>query len=349
MGMGMGNGCCNKKSVLIKPNEKPKSKLNKPLKRRRSSIFKENITKFSNYKEKYKYISDLGEGSFGYVRLFCDKNYPELKFAIKTLQKDLLQTNIILCLIDEVKILRSVDHPNIVKYFETYEEDCRIHIVTEYIPGLNLNELINYKQKTFKEEELLVLTFYILKALSFLHRMNITHRDLKPENILLSNESDISSVKLIDFGLSTLEEKKKEKYRVGSPYYMAPEMVYGNYSPASDMWSLGVILYLLTTNIQPFKGKDSKEIYKNIRKGKYDKEALVKRDLNPDLINFIGKLLLVDESERLKSDAAFEDPWIIKYSAKNDMNMASTINESILGSLRCFSKKNILQKISIFY
>lgn len=349
----MGN-CCNRRDLLTKPNEKPDNKIikiNKKFVRRRSSIFKEHITKFTNYKDKYKYLSDLGEGSFGEVRLFCDKNYPNLKFAIKTLQKDLLQTNNILCLIEEVKILRSVDHPNIVKYFETYEEDTKIHIVTEYIPGLNINEIIHYKKKVFSEDEILGLTFYILKALSFLHRMNITHRDLKPENILLSNDSDYSSVKLIDFGLSTLEYQRKEKYRVGSPFYMSPEMVYGNYSPASDMWSLGVILYLLSTGNQPFEGKDSKEIYRNIRKGIYDKEILKKKNLNKDFINFLGKLLLIDEGSRLKSDEAFDDPWIMKYkcSSKNECNNVSTINETILGSLRCFSKNNILQKEILFY
>lgn len=344
--MGMG-GCCNKRVIQTKPNEKPLVfKVNKTLKRRKSSIFKDNITKFSDYKEKYRYLSDIGEGSFGEVRLFCDKSHPNLYFAIKTLQKDLLQSNNILCLIEEVKILRSVDHPNIVKYFETYEEDCYMHIVTEYIPGLNMSVLLNSKKRFFSEDEILCLTFYILKALNFLHRMNITHRDLKPENLLLSDENDVSSVKLIDFGLSALE-KKKEKYRVGSPYYMAPEMVYGNYSPASDMWSLGVILFLMTTGSQPFDGRDSKEIYKNIRKGNYEKDALIRRKLDKDLIDFIEKLLVVNESQRLKSDEAFEHKWIIKYSSRVDSG--STLHETIIDSLRCFSKNNILQKEILFY
>lgn len=343
----MGNSCCSRRD-MTKPNEKPLIKVNKKLIRRRSSIFDHHITKFSNYKEKYEYLEDLGVGSFGIVKLFCDKNFPNLKYAIKTLEKDLLQLNNLLCLIQEVKILRSVDHPNIIKYFETYEEDCKIHIVTEYIPGLNIGEMINLKKKVFDEEEILIITFYILKALSFLHRMDITHRDLKPENILLSNENDLSSVKLIDFGLSTLEHKKG-KYRVGSPFYMAPEMVNGNNSPASDMWSLGVNLYYLSTGSHPFEGRDTNEIFKNIKRGEYDKQPLIDKNINKDLINFIDKLLIVDEFERLKSDEAFEDPWIMKYACKGDLNNISTIDDSIISSLKCFSKNNILQKEILFF
>jgi calcium-dependent protein kinase len=349
----MGNICCDRKAIITKqnqPNQVYAIKLKNPIYRRRSSIFKEHITKSTNYKDKYEFISEIGEGSYGIVGLYCDKTYPDLKYAIKTLKKDLLEANKIICLIDEVKILRSIDHPNIVKYFETYEEDTKIHIVTEYIPGENMDQLIKLKNKILKEDEILGFTFYILKALSFLHRMNIIHRDIKPANILLSNESDISSLKLIDFGLSNLE-KKKEKYRVGSPYFMAPEMIYGNYSSLSDMWSLGVVLYFFVTNKLPFKGREIKDIYKNIKSGKYDKEILLEGNLDTDLIKFIEKLLIVDESKRLNSDEAFEDPWIMKYLAKIELNTGSTlsINEKIIGSLRSFPKNNILQKEILFY
>lgn len=338
----MGN-CCGKREVIVLNTSKRPQ-----MRRRRSSIFRENITKLTDYKKKYDYISLIGNGGFGKVRLFRDRNFKTLKYAIKTIKKDLLNTHNIQCIVDEVKILRSVDHPNIVKYFETYEEDNIIHIVMEYIPGQNLYELVhsrNKLKKRFSEHEICQLISYILKAILFLHRSNIIHRDLKPENILISNPEDLTSVKIIDFGLSVLN-KKDEKYRVGSPYYMAPEMIEGNYSKASDMWSIGVIMYLIMTGRQPFEGVDQRDVYRNILKGNYDKKVLKDDKFSIEIRDFVEKLLVVKESQRMKSDAAFDHSWISKFSGN-----ASTaiVNESIIESLRSFSKNNILQKEILFY
>lgn len=402
----MGN-CCGKKEVMVLKNDKL------TIRRHRNSIFNEKITKFSDYKLKYEYLSLIGSGGFGKVRLFRDRNCETLKYAIKTLKKDFLNSHSIQCIIDEVKILRSVDHPNIVKYFETYEDEHFIHIVMEYIPGNNLFEFIlrdgennkiyanninkenennnfvnkdkhrekdknnkenedkhpinfikenefkaNYhnsittttftsrKKRLFTENEICQLVISILKAILFLHRANIIHRDLKPENILFSNPDDFSSVKLIDFGLSVFE-LRVEKYRVGSPYYMAPEMIDGSYSKASDMWSIGVILYLILTGKQPFQGLDQTEVYRKIKKGVYDKKLLKDNKWSSEIGDFVEKLLLVSETERMKSEEVFEHPWISKFSTQN-FNTA-IINESIIESLRSFSKNNILQKEILFY
>lgn len=345
----MGN-CCGKREVtVLNTTKKPPQ-----MRRRRSSIFGEKITKQTDYKKKYDYMSLIGNGGFGKVRLFRDRNFKNLKYAIKTIKKDLLNTHSIQCIIDEVKILRSVDHPNIVKYFETYEDDNLIHIVMEYIPGQNLFELLTSRRhkKRFCEQEICQLVTSILKAIVFLHRGNIIHRDLKLENILISNAEDLTSVKLIDFGLSVLG-KKDEKYRVGSPYYMAPEMIDGNYSKASDMWSIGVVLYLILTGKQPFEGVDQNDVYRKIKKGVYDKKIL-KDDFNSnnnkfsaELNNFVEKLLVVKESQRMKSEQAFEHPWLTKFFSAN--SSTAVINESIIDSLRSFSKNNILQKEILFY
>jgi len=336
----MGN-CCSSRDIIVINHNMPTRR------RRRSSIFKENITKFSDYKKKYEYISLIGSGGFGKVRLYHDKVFNNLKYAIKTLKKDLLNAHNIQCIIDEVKILRSMDHPNIVKYFETYEENNFIHIVMEYIPGKHLFDLITNKKtkKKFSEQEICLLIISILRAVLFLHSSNIIHRDLKPENILFSNTEDFTSVKLIDFGLSVLG-KKNEKYRVGSPYYMAPEMIDGNYSKASDMWSIGVIIYLILTGRQPFEGIDQNDVYSKIAKGIYDKKILKDYKLSNEIRDFISKLLVVKESDRMKSENAFEHPWICKYSSHNSTVI---INDSILDSLRKFSKNNILQKEILFY
>ncbi len=402
----MGN-CCGRKDMIVIDK--------KPIIRRRSSIFNENITKFSDYKKKYEYIYLLNTGAFGRVKLFRDKYFKNLKYAIKTIKKDIFNTHNIQCIVDEVKILRRIDHPNIVKYFETYEEDNYIHIVMEFITGddlvkflnkqknkfdrnnkinnININDnIIIYEEKktnvifneakkekskgkniNFKitnysdkiqnkkslikddsfyfplsEQELCLLITSILKAISFLHYSKIIHRDIKPENILIPNPEDLSSVKIIDFGLSVLN-KKEEKYRVGSPYYMAPEMIEGNYSKASDMWSIGVILYEILTGKHPFEGNKDIDIYRRIKIGSYDKEILNRnRIISQDLRDFVFKLLLIEEDKRIKSEDAFDHPWINKFF-NTQTNSTTFINESLVNSLKTFSKNNILQKEILFY
>jgi len=100
----------------------------------------------------------------------------------------------------------------------------------------------------------------LLKAVLFLHHNGIIHRDLKPENIVFSDTRNYKSLKLIDFGLSIQQNAKKEKRRVGTPYYMAPEMIFGNFVKASDIWSIGVIMYIMVTGKQPFWGKNKDEV-----------------------------------------------------------------------------------------
>src|SRR5690242_8319650 len=128
----MGAACCSKRENLTLNSRRAS------LASRKGSILLEKFSKQADYKKKYEYISMLGNGGFGKVRLYRDKGNKELKFAIKTLKKDFLNPHNIRALQGEVDILRTLDHPNIVKYFETYEDDFYINIVMEYIPGDNL-------------------------------------------------------------------------------------------------------------------------------------------------------------------------------------------------------------------
>ena len=135
--------CCNK--PYVKNETTPRVQTIS----RKSSIFLEHFSKQSDYKKKYEYISTLGSGGFGKVRLFRDKRNPNMKFAIKTIKKDYLNKHAMVSLVREVNILRQLDHPNIVNYFETCEDEPFINIVMEYIPGDNLLKMIS--NKTYKE------------------------------------------------------------------------------------------------------------------------------------------------------------------------------------------------------
>ena len=149
--------------------------------------FIETSKKNEDFKKKFEYISTLGDGSFGKVKLFRDRLVHDMKFAIKTMKKSEMGVDLIECLKHEVEVLKKLDHPNIVKYFDTYEDEGSIHIVMEYIPGENLMQLIKQKKfNKFSENNASEIVKSLLKAVMFLHRQNIIHRDIKPDNILFS-------------------------------------------------------------------------------------------------------------------------------------------------------------------
>jgi calcium-dependent protein kinase len=313
---------------------------------KRGSILLEKYSRVADFKKKYEYISILGNGGFGKVRLYRDRGIKEMKFAIKTLKKDFLNPHNIQSLKTEVIILKELDHPNIVKYFETYEDDYYLNIVMEYIPGENLFKVItNRKYNKFCEKDAAEILTCLFKAILFLHKNNIVHRDIKPENILFSMPGNYQSLKLIDFGLST-SNRQKDKYRVGSPYYMAPEMIEGNFSYATDTWSIGVILYVMMTGTQPFQGKDQNEVFEKIAKGIYDVKILEKQKVSEQVKDLIKKLLVLDQRRRLTIEAALEHPWITMYKDHNEL---TTLDDGIIDSLRSFVNNNPLQKETMFY
>ena len=168
-------------------------------------------SKNKDIRKNYEFISMLGNGSFGKVRLYRDKNYKELLFAIKTLKKEGISSYHFNALKREVDILSSMDHPNIVKYFGIFEDDHFIHIVMEYLKGHDLGKMISLKNYTDSgENQIGQIIHQVLKALSFIHSKKIIHRDIKPENILFSDKRDLFSLKLIDFGLATFSEQEKK-------------------------------------------------------------------------------------------------------------------------------------------
>ena len=308
--------------------------------------FKNRISQTKNVdvRKNYEFISMLGNGAYGKVRLYRDKNYKDLLFAIKTLKKEGIPQYQFNLLKSEVKILSNLDHPSIVKYFGVFEDDWYVHIVMEYLKGYDLYKIITLKKYTgFDEKDMCEIIQQLLKALLFIHSQNIIHRDIKPENILFANKRDYSTLKLIDFGLATYQ--KKDRKSVGTPLYMAPEMIDGNSCLQSDIWSVGIIVYLMLTGKYAFDAKEGENLYEKIKNNEIDMEPLEESECSEEAKDFIVKCLKKNYTERMTTAECLEHPWITKFCIKKNSNL---LNDDTIDTLLDFANKNALQK-EIYY
>ena len=340
----MGN-CCQVSQVIEIQENKSVTKRNSL---RSSSYILDKYSIQKDFRKKYEYQSLIGSGAFGKVRLYLDRDSKTFKYAIKTIKKNIFKRHSIESIKREVNILRSLDHPNIVKYFETYEDECYLHIVMEYIAGDNLFRVLT-DQKGFKftERTISKIMTCLLKAVLFLHHNGIIHRDIKPENIVFVEPNNFNALKLIDFGLSIQQNAKKDNRRVGTPYYMSPEMVRGNFNYASDVWSIGVILYIMVTGKQPFRGKSKEEVFEKIKKGNYDKNTLNRAKCSKEVKDLIKKMLVTEYSKRITVECALDHIWFKQF--ENNKNINLVVDEEIIESLKQFQYQNIFQKEIRYY
>ena len=266
--------------------------------------------------EHYKIGRKLGAGAYGFVREAVHKKSGQRR-AIKTIQKDSITRDLSekFKFFSEVDILAGLDHPNIVKLYEFYEDDKYFHLVTEFIGG---GEFFDYiiKSKLLSEPIAAHFMRQILSGVAFCHSKNIVHRDIKPENLLLDKECGDSILKIIDFGTSSnTGGRLTQKY--GTAYYIAPEVLKEDYDEKCDVWSCGVILYILLSGKPPFYGRGDKEIISRVEKGEYSL-----REPGWDLLslaskNFIKKLLEYNPKKRITAQQALEDEWITRFTSSS--------------------------------
>lgn len=259
----------------------------------------------------YKFVDVVGGGHFGTVRRAHPKSDPEVTYAVKSILRADIAKDIKL-LEEELFILKQVDHPNIVKFHQSFIDYRYVHIVMEYCTGGELFDRIVSAHK-FTEKHACEIMEQMLSAVKHLHEHGIVHRDLKPENFLMSDTSEGAEVKLIDFGLSkrfsNKEQLNKMKTVVGTPYYVAPEVLKGSYDMRCDVWSLGVILYVFLCGYPPFEGDNNKEIFKNVLKSELAFDPADWGAVSPEAKDLVSKMLEKDPAKRITAETCQDHPW----------------------------------------
>lgn len=245
----------------------------------------------------------------------------------------------------EEKILKILDHPNIIHLEETHEDSNHYYIVTTLCEGGELFDRIVDKTQKMTEKRAAKLVQTMLQSIAHCHAKNIVHRDLKPENFVFKDKSPDSDMVLIDFGCAKVVEDATEyKDLVGTPYYLAPESAAGHkYTrtgkvlKASDVWSIGVIAYVLLTGRPPFNGHSNTEIFSSIIKKPLKFPAGVK--LSKPFIDFVKKMLKKSPKQRMTLGDALKHPWVSGEEA-SDRELSS----DVIKVLRQFNQQSKLKK-----
>ena len=295
----------------------------------------------------------LGSGAFGEVWLVHHKEL-DRDFAMKIIKKRKNKSNEEKEILSEIEILKKLDHPKILKIIDFYSKVKKYYIITEYCPeGELFNEII--KVGRFDEGQTAFIINQILKAISYCHRNQIIHRDIKPENIMITKreKNGCLQVKLIDFGTAKIFERGVAENRyVGSSYYMAPEVLKRKYDEKCDLWSIGVIFYILLTGRPPFDGNDDEEILKNVEKGVYDKTSYPFPSLSNLAKDLINKLLQYEPKKRISAEEALEHQWFktAEFKKKDKVNMISPeLAKELITNMTQYKSTNMLKCAVIAY
>ena len=306
-----------------------------------------------NPSQKYEIISKLGSGSFGSVYLAKNK-YTNEKVSMKQIKKssqNLLSDGEIT---DEIEILKTLDHPDIVRIIESFNTRNSYILITEYCEG---GELFDQVKNQLSETQIAVIFKQILSGLAYLHSNNIVHRDLKLENILIYEKEksdkgeDLFNIKIIDFGTARIFDKGKNPQSiVGSSYYIAPEVLRQKYNKECDLWSVGVILYMFIVGHAPFDGCDDDEITMNIQRGVYKKNDRRWLKASKEVKDLIQKLLIYRPSQRLTAIQALNHPWF-KIADSNCLynNISSNDIINCIKNLLTYNINNKIEELFLAY
>ena len=301
----------------------------------------------------YEELNILGEGTYGIVKKVRHKISKVIR-AMKIIDKTKISYGGENSIINEINILKSLDHPNIMKVYEYFKKDNYLYIISELLSGGELLDKINDNGYLSEEVSSFIMT-QVFSAVDFCHQKGILHRDLKPENILIESEAEAKkeffTIKIIDFGTSgKLKEDEDElfKFSIGTPLYVAPEIL-GNekYDTKCDMWSCGVIMYMMLSGKAPFNGENEEEIYQSIKKGKYDFDSEKWDEISNDAKDLIKHLLTFDTNKRFSAKQCLNHPWIIKHRRNKKINKVKLTE--VVNNFKNYSAHLKMQQLTLAY
>ena len=309
-------------------------------------------------KESYTVNFEIGRGAYSKVYEVTLKNEEQLKNedkpkneenkirACKYIIKENFREEDLDKFREEIKILKELDHPNIVKLYQLFETKKSFYLIMEKCEGGNLFNKIQQRINTktlFDENVLSELIRQITSAIQFCHEKGICHRDLKPENICFTKLGDMenNSIKIIDFGFGKyIKPNEKFQSEVGTILYMAPEVFQNNYNEKCDIWSIGVILYFLIEGKPPFMGQNDGEIKLKIKSMKYKfSEEWEKYSEKGEVVKDLIKHMLIKEDERYTAQQVLDHPWINKEKKFTTIDI-----EDILNQIKLYQKMDNFEK-----
>jgi calcium-dependent protein kinase len=348
-------GCC----ALTPKKQPPKNTLTKPAPPKSTQAIDVEEIKFKEIKfqkqmfvkqkegkaeSKFRYVRQLGRGTFGTVYFATDRE-TGINRAIKVISKSSRNGVAISDIKNEIDLLKRLDHPNIVQIYECYESETSFCLVTEYCSGGELFDFI-IQRTSLSETTNARILFQILSAIAYCHSQGVVHRDLKPENLLMASPNECNSLKVADFGTSTIFTGKTVlKEKLGTAYYVAPEVLKMRYDEKCDLWSCGVILYILISGEPPFNGKNDSEIMANVMKGSYSLDHGKWPFVSEGAKHLITKLLKYNPQERISALEALQDPWIRSHMEEDASSAMSPSPTSFSSTLEKLSRLKAFKKI----
>lgn len=296
---------------------------------------------------KYELGEEVGRGHFGHT---CKAKFKkgELKgqeVAVKVIPKSKMTTAIAIEDVRrEVKILRALTgHNNLVKFYDAYEDHDNVYVVMELCEGGELLDRILSRGGKYTEDDAKVVLIQILNVVAFCHLQGVVHRDLKPENFLFTSMDENSQLKAIDFGLSDFV-KPDERLNdiVGSAYYVAPEVLHRSYSTEADVWSIGVIAYILLCGSRPFWARTESGIFRAVLKAHPSFDEVPWPTLSSEAKDFVKRLLNKDPRKRMTAAQALGHPWI-----RNTNEVKVPLDVSILRHMKAYMRSSTLRKAAL--